>query len=300
MKSMDCSLLVTKVSVSEKTVSLEALESSECRFNCSANTASKVGDVKVSFTLDSSSGEMKIASYDRNDEFFQMIDALYQGGTAGQNGVETAMLAVKENCLSKVKENIKRMDSSLAEYLAGKAETYAAAQNPYKRADALEYASTYALSRNPQFLDFTTLGGNCQNYASQILRAGGIPNDMDGEEKWKYYSDAYDITGQAKGRTPSWTSVTGFLDYAQKNTGYGLSAAVGANIFTLEGGDLIICTDIRGEKVHTLAAASLIYDEAGNAADILTFSSSINRKNYPLRAYCYCDYTGIKILGWNE
>ena len=41
----------------------------------------------------------------------------------------------------------------------------------YDRARAVEYARRWALARNPLFLDFTGLGGNCTNFVSQCIFA---------------------------------------------------------------------------------------------------------------------------------
>ena len=43
----------------------------------------------------------------------------------------------------------------------------------YNREAALEYAKEWAFSRNPQFYDFENIGGDCTNFASQVLLAGG-------------------------------------------------------------------------------------------------------------------------------
>ena len=45
----------------------------------------------------------------------------------------------------------------------------------YRRFDAVRYAAAWALSRNPVYPDFTNMGGDCANFISQCLRAGGAP-----------------------------------------------------------------------------------------------------------------------------
>ena len=45
----------------------------------------------------------------------------------------------------------------------------------YNRQKAAEYAYTWAYSRNPAYYDFSNLGGNCTNFVSQCLVAGGMP-----------------------------------------------------------------------------------------------------------------------------
>lgn len=43
---------------------------------------------------------------------------------------------------------------------------------PYNRRAAVAYAHKWAYSRNPAFYDFSEIGGDCTNFASQCLYAG--------------------------------------------------------------------------------------------------------------------------------
>ena len=57
----------------------------------------------------------------------------------------------------------------------------------YNREAAVAYAKKWALGRNPAYKDYELLGGDCTNYISQSLHAGGIPFDHNGEEYKKKY-----------------------------------------------------------------------------------------------------------------
>lgn len=47
----------------------------------------------------------------------------------------------------------------------------------YDRARAVAYARRWALERNPAYLNFDGLGGDCTNFVSQCLYAGcGVMN----------------------------------------------------------------------------------------------------------------------------
>ena len=59
------------------------------------------------------------------------------------------------------------------------------ADHPYDRQAALDYALQYTAARNPAWDDYAGMGGNCQNYVSQCLYAGGIPMDTTGAAVWK-------------------------------------------------------------------------------------------------------------------
>ncbi len=77
----------------------------------------------------------------------------------------------------------------------------------YNREKAIEYAKKYAFNYNPNFYDFSLIGGDCTNFVSQCLFFGGIEMDysFDG---WFYSS--------ANSRSPSWTSVEDLWNYGQK------------------------------------------------------------------------------------
>ncbi len=69
----------------------------------------------------------------------------------------------------------------------------------YDRVAAVAYARQWAYRRNTAYLDFELIGGDCTNYASQVLHAGGMPMDNTPVYGW-YYLDA-------TRRTASWTGV---------------------------------------------------------------------------------------------
>ena len=47
----------------------------------------------------------------------------------------------------------------------------------YQREAVLEYAKRWAKGRNPRYLDFEHMGGDCTNFASQCIYAGsGVMN----------------------------------------------------------------------------------------------------------------------------
>lgn len=70
---------------------------------------------------------------------------------------------------------------------------------PYDRAAAVRYAVRWALSRNPQWADFTHLGGDCANFVSQCLYAGAPHMNHTPDTGWYYRSLA--------DRAPAWSGV---------------------------------------------------------------------------------------------
>lgn len=52
---------------------------------------------------------------------------------------------------------------------------------------ACDYAETFALFSNPDYMSYDNIGGDCTNFASQILHAGGLNISS----TWKPYSNAW-------------------------------------------------------------------------------------------------------------
>ncbi len=89
---------------------------------------------------------------------------------------------------------------------------------PYDRQKAVQYAHKWAYARNPAYLDFENIGGDCTNFASQCIFAGcGIMNYTP-VYGW-YYISSYN-------RTASWTGVNYLYDYLINNKGSGPFAQV--------------------------------------------------------------------------
>ena len=55
---------------------------------------------------------------------------------------------------------------------------------PYRRDRAVTYARTWALDRNPLYIDFSGQGGNCTNFASQCVLAGSCAMNYTADYGW--------------------------------------------------------------------------------------------------------------------
>ena len=86
-------------------------------------------------------------------------------------------------------------------------------EREYWRADAAAYAKAWAFGRNPAYLDFEQLGGDCTNFASQCLYAGSGIMNYTPTFGWYYAS--------ASNRTPSWTGVQYLYDFLTRGKGPG-------------------------------------------------------------------------------
>ncbi|MGE5613808.1 MAG: amidase domain-containing protein [Bacillota bacterium] len=84
---------------------------------------------------------------------------------------------------------------------------------PYDRAKAMQYAHKWAYARNPAYLDFENLGGDCTNFASQCIFAGSGIMNYTPVFGW-YYINSYN-------RTASWTGVNYLYNFLVNNKGSG-------------------------------------------------------------------------------
>ena len=83
----------------------------------------------------------------------------------------------------------------------------------YQRELALKYASIWALSRNPNYYNFDSIGGDCTNFTSQCLYAGTQTMNHQPVSGWYYYS--------LNQRAASWTSVSFFNKFIITNQSLG-------------------------------------------------------------------------------
>lgn len=83
----------------------------------------------------------------------------------------------------------------------------------YNRDAAVAYARRWALSRNPAFYDFSEIGGDCTNFASQCLFAGSKIMNYTPVTGWFYRSTS--------DRTSSWTGVRFLYEFLVNNKSVG-------------------------------------------------------------------------------
>ena len=74
----------------------------------------------------------------------------------------------------------------------------------YDREAALRYAHRWAYERNPEYYDFDGLGGDCTNFVSQVLAAGGAEQNYS-QNGWYFNS--------INNRSPSWSGVNELYEF---------------------------------------------------------------------------------------
>lgn len=156
------------------------------------------------------------------------------------------------------------------------------ATKPYIRENAVAYARKYAFSQNSNFSSFAGIGGNCTNFVSQCIYAGGCVMNYKPTFGWYFIS--------LDDRSPSWTGVEYFYNFIIENAGVGPYGRV-ASDDELEIGDVIQLGRNEEGYYHTLLVVGF------DGEDILVAAQTDNAYGRPLSTYNY-DYSRfIKILG---
>lgn len=127
-------------------------------------------------------------------------------------------------------------------------------QNNYLRESAVNYARTYALKPNPTYryfpLQVDDTSGDCANFISQCLKAGGAPFSFNAKNSWWYQSknisnDTWSV---------SWSVAHSLYWYLKVNNELKLLGVKGTEVNspnTLELGDLIFYEDNKGTIFHS-------------------------------------------------
>lgn len=156
----------------------------------------------------------------------------------------------------------------------------------YDRSAAVEYARQWALRHNPQYYNFTGLGGDCANFASQCLYAGGRVMNYKPLFGW-YYRSAGD-------RTPSWSGVKYLYDFLVGNQGAGPWAEE-STLSAIQPGDLIQVATTLPEYHHTL-----VVTETGarpTYENTLICAHSYDSLDRPLATYAITQIRFLHIIG---
>lgn len=152
----------------------------------------------------------------------------------------------------------------------------------YDRHAAVAYAKRWAFGRNPAFYDFSAIGGDCTNFASQCIYAGaGVMNFLP-VTGWFYRS--------ANDRTASWTGVEYLYRFLTQNDGAGPFAEE-TPLSRLEIGDIVQLERETGDFYHSPVVVGF------SRGQILVAAHSYDAWNKPLFSYSFARARGIHILG---
>lgn len=152
----------------------------------------------------------------------------------------------------------------------------------YDRTAVYQYAKKWAFGRNPEFYDFSKIGGDCTNFASQCIYAGAKIMNYTPTFGWFYKS--------ANDRTPSWTGVQYLYNFLIENEGAGPFAEE-VPLNKLEVGDIVQLGRATGDFYHSPVVVGVSRGRISVAAH------SYDAFNKPLSSYNYEQARGIHIVG---
>jgi len=151
----------------------------------------------------------------------------------------------------------------------------------YNRRRAVQYAQKWAYGRNPEYYDFSEIGGDCTNFISQCLYAGSGVMNYTPETGW-YYRNIND-------RSPSWTGVEFLYDFLITNNTRGPFARE-AGVEDMRLGDVIqLGNDTR--YYHSLLVTGIQNEE------IFVAAHTFNAYMRPLRSYTFQKIRYLHIEG---
>lgn len=154
----------------------------------------------------------------------------------------------------------------------------------YNRNKAVDYARAWALNKNPEFFHFDGIGGDCTNFISQCLLAGGGIMNYDKYYGW-FYIDK-------NNRAPSWTSVKYLQRFLLGNHSPGFRCKI-LPIEDLEVGDIIQIRQNPDNFNHSVIVSKITNRE------IYVCAHSYDALDKPLSSYNYLELVGIHIIGIN-
>lgn len=152
----------------------------------------------------------------------------------------------------------------------------------YDRNAAVQYAKKWAFGRNPAFYDFSRIGGDCTNFASQCIYAGAGVMNFTPVFGWYYIS--------ANDRTASWTGVEYLYRFLTENEGAGPFAKE-VPLDELEIGDIVQLGRETGDFYHSPVVVGF------SRGQILIAAHSYDAYDRPLSSYSFDRARGIHILG---
>lgn len=151
----------------------------------------------------------------------------------------------------------------------------------YDRKAAVEYASKWAIGRNPAYYNFDKIGGDCTNFASQCIFAGCKTMNYAKDVGWYYIS--------LNNRAAAWTDAQFLYNFLVRNEKNGPFAKE-VTLDRLSEGDLVQLFNGR-EHYHSLVVMKI---ERG---EIFVGAHSNDVHMYPLRNYFGMIKHGLHIEG---
>lgn len=156
----------------------------------------------------------------------------------------------------------------------------------YNRENAVAYAHRWAFDRNPAYLNFENLGGDCTNFASQAIYAGAGQMNYKPVFGW-FYIDSHR-------RTASWTGVEFLRNFLVDNKGEGPFARE-VEVSEVLPGDIVQLSFDGNVFRHSPVIVST--GAVPDVDNILIAAHTFDADNRPLNTYDYRDIRFLHIDG---
>lgn len=156
----------------------------------------------------------------------------------------------------------------------------------YNRQSAVDYAHRWAYGRNPQYYNYDKIGGDCTNFASQVLYAGCGVMNYTPTFGW-YYKNA-------NNKAPAWTDVDYLYAFLVKNKAAG-PFGVRVGIEQAQPGDIVQLSFSEAGFQHSPVIVAV--GQVPSYENILVAAHTIDSDNRPLSTYQWQDIRFIHILG---
>ncbi len=155
----------------------------------------------------------------------------------------------------------------------------------YDRNAVYFYAKEWAYKRNPNYYDFSALGGDCTNFCSQCIFAGAPKQNYTKTFGW-YYVNLND-------RSPSFTGVNELYNFLTTNLGVG-PFATPCNLKDVKVGDVIQLGNATGDYYHSPIVTAVINGK------IYVSAHTTDTFNRTLSSYDYYNVRCAHILGYRK
>lgn len=161
--------------------------------------------------------------------------------------------------------------------------------HPYDRSAAVAYAHQWAYGFNPRYYNFTNIGGDCTNFASQCIYAGcGIMNYT--ETFGWYYLDI-------NHRAPAWTGVIYLYQFLTRNQEAGPFAREVSPREVMPGD---ICQLVIDQENFHHSPVIVSVGRPGNLDEILVAAHTYPTDNKPLSGYDFLKVRFLHIEGFRR
>ena len=142
----------------------------------------------------------------------------------------------------------------------------------YNRNNTVEYAKRWALSRNPKYLDFHEIGGDCTNFASQCIYAGAELMNYRNDFGWYYISP--------DNRSAAWSGVKYLYRFLTSNENVG-PVGMDVDLSAVKLGDIIFLSN--GQNLYH----SLVVTGFDTDGEILVCAHTIDSYMRRLDSYMF-------------